>query len=158
MTAIALILQSELQGSVADLLAQTGPVAKFVLLLLLGFSILSWAIIYIKWRRFKKLHEQGDVFLRAFRKARKLSEFNVLLENLPPHPLKALFEAGYREICAQVGNPGGPVRNAAALTRALQIASTQQLSEMEQNLNWLATTGSVAPFIGLFGGDRVDIG
>jgi len=67
MTAIALILQSELQGSVADLLAQTGPVAKFVLLLLLGFSILSWAIIYIKWRRFKKLREQGDVFLRAFR-------------------------------------------------------------------------------------------
>src|SRR3990172_9357051 len=151
MAAIAFILQSELQGSVTDLLAQTGPVAKFVLLLLLGFSILSWAIIYIKWRRFKKLREQGDVFLRAFRKARKLSEFNVLLENLPPHPLKALFEAGYREICAQVGNPGGPVRNAAALTRALQIASTQQLSEMEQNLNWLATTGSVAPFIGLFG-------
>ena len=151
MTAIALILQSELQGSVADLLAQTGPVAKFVLLLLLGFSILSWAIIYIKWRRFKKLREQGDVLLRAFRKARKLSEFNVLLENFPPHPLKVLFEAGYREIYAQVGNPGGPVRNAAALTRALQIASTQQLSEMEQNLNWLATTGSVAPFIGLFG-------
>ena len=151
MAAIAFILQSELQGSVTDLLAQTGPVAKFVLLLLLGFSILSWAIIYIKWRRFKKLREQGDVFLRAFRKARKLSEFNVLLENLPPHPLKALFEAGYREVCAQVGNPGGPVRNAAALTRALQIASTQQLSEMEQNLNWLATTGSVAPFIGLFG-------
>jgi biopolymer transport protein TolQ len=151
MAAIALILQSELQGNITDLLAQTGPVARFVLLLLLGFSILSWAIIYIKWRRFKQLREQGDVFLRAFRKAGKLSEFNVLLENFPAHPLKVVFEAGYREICAQVGKPGGPVRNAAALTRALQIASTQQLSEMEQNLNWLATTGSVAPFIGLFG-------
>ncbi len=151
MTAIALIFQSELQGSFTDLLVQTGPVAKFVLLLLLGFSILSWAIIYVKWRRFKKLREQGDAFLRAFRKTRRLSEFYVVLEKFPSHPLKSLFEAGYREVCDQVGNPGGPIRNGSALTRALQIASTQQLSEMEQNLSWLATTGAVAPFIGLFG-------
>jgi biopolymer transport protein TolQ len=140
-----------LQGSVLDLIMQTGPVAKGVLLLLLGFSIFSWAIIYTKWKRFKALRAQGDVFLRAFRKARRLSEFNIAVESFPPHPLKAVFEAGYQEVCAQVGNPGAPVHNPAAVSRALQIASAQQLSEMEQNVNWLATTGSITPFIGLFG-------
>lgn len=151
MSAFAFFLPVELQGSVAGLLAQTGPVAKFILLLLLFFSILSWAIILVKWRRFKRVRVQTDSFLRAFRKARKLSEFNVLLENFPAHPLKALFEAGYREVYGQAGNAGGPVSNPAAVTRALQIASSQQLSELEQNLNWLATAGSVSPFIGLFG-------
>ena len=140
-----------LQGSVLDLVMQTGPVAKGVLLVLLAFSIYSWAIIYAKWKRFKTLRVQGEVFLRAFRKARRLSEFNIAIENFPPHPMKAVFESGYQEVCAQVGNPGGPVHNPAAVSRALQIASAQQLSEMEQNLSWLATTGSITPFIGLFG-------
>jgi biopolymer transport protein TolQ len=148
---IAFFLQAEAQGSITDLIVQTGLAGRIVLLVLLGFSVLSWAIIYAKWRRFRQLRAQSEKFLRAFRKARRLSEFNVLIENFPPHPLKALFEAGYQEVCAQVGNPGGPVRNPAAVTRALQIASSQQLSDLEQNLNWLATTGAVTPFIGLFG-------
>ena len=151
MSGFAFYLQSELHGSVTDLVMQTGLVAKLVLLILLGFSVFSWAIIYVKWRRFKLLRAQTEQFLRAFRKAHRLSEFNILVENFPPHPLKAVFEAGYHEVCEQVGNPGGAVRNAAAVGRALQIASAQQLSELEQNLNWLATTGSVAPFVGLFG-------
>jgi len=151
---LALFLQTEVpavHGSVTDLLVQTGPMAKFVLLLLLGFSILSWAIIYVKWKRFKMLRAQSDQFLRAFRKAHRLSDFNIAVENFPPHPLKSVFEAGYHEVCAQVGNPGGPVHNPAAVTRALQIASSQQVSELEQNLNWLATTGAISPFVGLFG-------
>ena len=143
--------ESDLQGSVLDLVMQTGPVSKGVLLVLLGFSIFSWAIIYVKWKRFKTLRAQTEVFLRAFRKSKRLSEFNIAIESFPPHPLKAVFEAGYDEVSAQVGNPGGPVHNAAAVSRALQIASAQQISELEQNLNWLATTGSITPFIGLFG-------
>jgi len=151
MSEIAFFLQAQARGSITDLVVQTGLAGRIVLLVLLGFSVLSWAIIYVKWRRFRQLRTQSEKFLRAFRKARRLSEFNVLIENFPPHPLKALFEAGYQEVCAQVGNPGGPVRNPAAVQRALQIASSQQLSDLEQNLNWLATTGAVTPFIGLFG-------
>lgn len=140
-----------IQGSVFDLLVQTGPVAKFVLLVLLGFSVLSWAIIYVKWQRFGSLRTQGEKFLSAFRKARTMADFNVLLDNFPPHPLKAVFEAGFHEAMSQSKDTGGPVRNPASVTRALQIAAAQQLSELEQNLNWLATAGAVAPFVGLFG-------
>ena len=140
-----------LQGSIPDLIAQTGVVAKIVLVILLCFSIFSWAIIYGKWRQFKILRAQSEQFGRAFRKARNLSDLNMIAENFPPHPLKAIFEAGYKEVCDQVGNPVGPIKNPNALARALQIASSQQLSELEQNLSWLATTGAVTPFIGLLG-------
>jgi len=75
----------------------------------------------------------------------------VIIENFPPHPLKAIFDAGSKEINDQIGNPGGPLKNPEALGRALQIASSQQLTRLEQNLSWLATTGAVTPFIGLFG-------
>ena len=151
MNGLAFFLQSEVQGSVTDLVAQTGLVAKLVLLVLLCFSIFSWAIVYAKWKWFRRLQAQEEQFLRAFRKARKFSELNVIIENFPPHPLRAIFEAGYQELVDQVGNPGSPVKNPNALLRALQIASSQQLSLLEENLNWLATTGSVTPFIGLFG-------
>ncbi|MBI1955459.1 MAG: MotA/TolQ/ExbB proton channel family protein [Acidobacteria bacterium] len=136
---------------VTSLIVQTGLVAKIVLLILLGFSVYSWAIIYTKWRRFQLWRAQGEQFLGAFRRAHKLAELNVVIGNFPPHPLRAIFEAGYRELSAQVGNPGGPAKNPQALERALQIASSQQLSLLEQNVSWLATTGSVTPFIGLFG-------
>ena len=140
-----------MQTDIPSLIAQTGVVARIVLVILLCFSIFSWAIIYSKWKLFKMLQVQSDQFLRAFRRTRKLSDLNVLAENFPPQPLKAIFEAGYKEVVNQVGNPGGPVTNLTALGRALQIASSQQLSEMEENLNWLATAGAVTPFIGLFG-------
>ena len=148
---LAVLFQVSASGNISTLIAQTGLVAKIVLLILLCFSIFSWAIVYVKWRRFQALQVQGDRFLKAFRKARKLSELNVVLENFPANPLRAVFEAGYKELCAQVGNPGGPVKNLNALTRTLQIASSEQLSQLEQHLGWLATTGSVTPFIGLFG-------
>jgi biopolymer transport protein TolQ len=138
-------------GSVLDLLLQSGPVAKLVLLVLLAASVFSWAIIYVKWQRFRALREQGEKFLSAFRKARTMADFNVLLDNFPAHPLKSVFEAGFHEAMAQSKDGAGPIKNPVSVTRALQIASAQQLSELEQNLNWLATAGAVTPFIGLFG-------
>ncbi len=148
---IAVFLQETAGESMLNLIAQTGVVAKVVLIILLCFSIFSWAVMYAKWRRFKELRTHGERFLSAFRRARKLSELNVVLESFPPHPLKSVFEAGYQELCRQVGNPGGPPTNVNAFTRSLQIESSQQLSALEAHLNWLATTGSITPFIGLFG-------
>jgi biopolymer transport protein TolQ len=139
------------QGTVGNLIAQTGLVARIVLLLLLFFSVFSWAIIYSKWRRFKALRMEGESFLRSFRKVRRLGDMNVMAESFSGHPMKAIFEAGYREVALQVGNPGGALKNPTAVARALQIASSEQLSRLERHLSWLATTGAVAPFIGLFG-------
>ena len=137
---------------VVTLVARSGPVVKFVLLILLAFSVFSWAIIFAKWRAFRRSGVQSERFLRAFRRSRNFSEMDAISEQFRPSPLVAVFEYGYNEMRNQVSTSGqllpGGVR---AVQRALQIGASEQLSGMERMLGWLATTGSVTPFIGLFG-------
>lgn len=143
-------------AEVVDLVARSGWVAKGVLVVLLLFSVFSWAVILAKWRRFGRARVQSERFLRVFRKSQRLSDLDAVSEQFRPSPLVVLFEYGYGEICSQMGasNPHpGPFKltNSAGVQRALQIAASEQLSSMERMLSWLATTGAVTPFIGLFG-------
>jgi biopolymer transport protein TolQ len=143
------------QGEIWQLLANTGLVARIVLLLLLAFSVLSWAIIFHKYRRFRAARRESQEFLKVFRQSKKLAEIRAFCRTLKSSPLPEIFLAGYREIESQVvvgENPGKPqVRSLESIQRALQIASSTELSRMEQWLDWLATTGAVTPFVGLFG-------
>ncbi len=153
--ALFALLQSVPQGEVWHLLANTGLVARIVLLILLAFSVLSWAIIFHKVRAFKAARRESLEFLRVFRQSKKLSEIRGFSRTLKLSPLPPVFESGYREIEGQAvvtENPGKPrIRSLDAVQRALQIASSAELTRMEQWLPWLATTGAVTPFIGLFG-------
>jgi biopolymer transport protein TolQ len=143
------------RGEVWQLLANTGAVARIVLVLLLAFSVLSWAIILHKYRSYKAARRESQEFLKVFRQSKKLSEIRTFCRSLKASPLPEVFQAGYREIenQAMVGeNPGKPrVRSVEAVQRALQIAGSGELTRMEQWLTWLATTGAVTPFLGLFG-------
>jgi biopolymer transport protein TolQ len=143
------------QGEVWQLLANTGLVARIVLLILLFFSVLSWAIIFRKHQSFKAARRDSREFLRVFRSSKKLSDIRASCQALKASPLVEVFLAGYREIENQATmseNPGKPrIRSLEAVQRSLQIASSAELTRMEQWLSWLATTGSVTPFIGLFG-------
>src|SRR5205823_10809216 len=130
-------------GEIVNLVSESGPVAKAVLLILLLFSILSWSIILSKWTSLRRARTQSGRFLRAFRKAQKLQDVMAVSEQFKPSPLVPVFENGYDEF-----------RKAGKLTavqRATQIASSEQLTRLERRLPWLATTGAVTPFIGLFG-------
>jgi biopolymer transport protein TolQ len=140
-----------LAGEIATLIRQTGPVAKIVLFILLVFSLFSWAIILAKWGRFSRARVQSGRFLRAFRKAMRLQDVAAVAEQFKPSPLVAVFEGAYEEYRRQVGNPTGVVKNPVAVQRAAQIASSEELTRLERRLPWLATTGAVTPFIGLFG-------
>ncbi len=146
-----LIFQSE----VLQLLADTGPVARIVLLILLIFSVLSWAIIFQKYRSFRAARAESQEFLKVFRHSKKLSEIRASCQSLKASPLVEVFLGGYKEIENQVvvsENPGKPrVRSLEAVQRSLQIASSSELSRQEKWLSWLATTAAVTPFIGLFG-------
>ena len=141
---------------IADLVGRTGWVVKGVLLVLLWFSVFSWALIFAKWRRFRRARAQSKRFLRAFRHSRNLSELHAISDQFHPSPLVEMFLFGYENIRQQVA-PANPLSgrlppgNLAGVQRALQIAASEQLSGMERMLSWLATTGVVAPFIGLFG-------
>ena len=130
-----------LAGEIETLIRQTGPVAKVVLLILLVFSLFSWAIILAKWGRFRRARAQSGRFLRAFRKAMRLQDMAAVAEQFKPSPLVSVFEGAYVEYRRQVGNPTGMLKNPVAVQRAAQIASSEELTRLERRLPWLATTG-----------------
>jgi biopolymer transport protein TolQ len=142
-------------SEIGQLLANTGVVARIVLIVLLFFSVLSWAIIFKKHRSYKSARRESREFLRIFRASKKLSEIRASCQSLKATPLTEVFMSGYREIENQAvypENPGRPqIRSLEAIQRSMQIASSTELTRMEQWLTWLATTGGVTPFVGLFG-------
>ena len=138
-------------GEIIDLVAETGPVAKIVLLLLLAFSVLSWAVILSKWSLLRRARVQSGRFVRAFRKAQRLQDIAAVADQFRPSPLVGVFDNGYEEFKRQVAGPTGIVRNTVAVQRAMQIANSEELTRFERNVPWLAITGAVTPFVGLFG-------
>lgn len=151
MTAIAAALW--FQSQFLRLLAQTGPVAKGVLLILLVFSVMSWAIMYSKYSHLKRARQQTDKFLEVFRKSAKLPDTRAVMTMFPLSPLAVLYEAGMQELDTQGGaNPHlARTKSMSALTAKMQLAASEEMTKLERRMSWLATTGSVTPFIGLFG-------
>lgn len=141
-----LLLANFLGGEISNMVWESGPVAKVVLAILLLFSIFSWAIIVQKWGLLNKARAQSARFIRAFRKANRLQDISAVAEQFKPSPLVAVFEGGFDELKKQ-----GGVRNVTNVQRAMQIASSEELTRLERRLPWLAVTASVTPFIGLFG-------
>ncbi len=138
------------QTSIFDLVGRSGPYALAVLAILIAFSIFSWAIIFSKSSSLRTARKADARFLRAFRKASGLEAVMVASEQFRPAPLVAVFDLGYEEVARQVKGRGS-IGNKVALERALQLGVSEELTKLERNLNWLATTASVSPFIGLFG-------
>src|SRR5215831_2432378 len=137
-------------GDIVDLVRETGAVAQVVLLVLLAFSLISWAIILSKWSTIRRSRVQSGRFLRAFRRAQRLQDIHAVAEQFRPSPLVGVFHAGFREFERQVGSSGG-LRNPLAVQRAMQIATSEEMTRFERSLPWLAITGAVTPFVGLFG-------
>ena len=89
-------------------------------------------------------------FLRAFRKASGLEAVMVASEQFRPAPLVSVFDFGYEEVARQVKAKGGLTSN-IAIERSLQLGASEAMAKLERNMNWLATTASVSPFVGLMG-------
>jgi biopolymer transport protein TolQ len=138
-------------SEILHLVAQSGPVAKVVLFILLLFSVTSWAVMFSKVGLLRRARAQSGRFLRAFRKSPRLQDIAAVSEQFKPSPLVAVFDGGYEEYRRQVGNPSGAVRSVNSIQRAMQIAASEELTRLERRLPFLATTAAVTPFIGLFG-------
>lgn len=137
-------------GEIVDLVASTGAVAKFVLLTLLAFSLISWAIILTKWSLLRRARLQSGRFLRAFRKAQRLQDIATVADQFRPSPLVGVFEGGFSEYKRQLSS-GASLRNLSAVQRGMQIGASEEITRLERNMPWLAITAAVTPFIGLFG-------
>jgi biopolymer transport protein TolQ len=138
-------------SSLTDLLLRASLTAKVVLVILLLFSIYSWAIIVTKWLWFKRAETATRKFLSRFHSGSKITELYSSIEDYNHSPVAQVFTAGYEEITSQVGEAGGQMRSIEALSRELQSATISEVSKMERSLTWLATTANASPFIGLFG-------
>jgi biopolymer transport protein TolQ len=141
------LLAAAIGGEISGLIESSGLVAKTVLVILLLFSLGSWAIIFSKWGLLRRARVQSNRFMRMFRKSERLNDVAAVVEQFRPSPLVAVFEGAYNELRKQASYP----LRITALQRATQIASSEELTRLESRLPWLATTGAVTPFIGLFG-------
>jgi len=157
---IATAGSSGFSGGIFELIRSAGIVAQGVFLLLLVFSIFSWAIIFQKLVLFRKVERQSLSFLQLFHESSKLSEIYKRSSDFKNSPLTGVFLAGYSELNAQLTARHAPdgdaaptlhIKSISNVERTLRKASAVELTHLERSLNWLATTGSVTPFIGLFG-------
>jgi len=150
---------SAFSGSIGSLIGHAGPVARVVLLALVIFSLVSWAILLYKGIVLNRAHSQSDTFLDVFRRSNKFSEVSSVCGQLKASPLVGVFQAGYMEVNQQVraasssaGSGTKPtVRSLESLSRALVRAATAEVTRLERRVTFLATTASVTPFVGLFG-------
>ncbi len=137
-------------GEVVDMISNSGPVAKLVLVSLLAFSLISWAIILTKWSLLSRARAQSGRFVRAFRKAQRLQDIAAVADQFKPSPLVSVFEGGYEEYRRQAAGAGG-LRSLVSIQRGMQIGASEGITRLERNLPWLAITAAVTPFVGLFG-------
>ena len=147
--------------SLLDFFWEAGPMAKFVLALLVLFSLGSWAVMIGKAVQLNKADKASEKFLEAFHRSQRFSEVNSMAGKLSASPLVGIFQAGYAEIDSQIKNAPEPERpgerkayritSLPALQRTLNRAAGVELQGITRWTSFLATTASAAPFIGLFG-------
>jgi biopolymer transport protein TolQ len=142
--------EQQVSTSLWHMIASAGPFPQAIMLLLVVASVLSWTVIFSKWKIFKEARLHNTNFLKAFRKSDQLPVVAAAVQQFPLSPLVALFEFGYEEVDRQV-KLRGTVTSQPALERALQLGISEELTKLERNMNWLATAAAVAPFVGLLG-------
>jgi biopolymer transport protein TolQ len=152
-----------------NMIIHAGPMVKFVLLLLLFFSITSWAIMLMKYRYIKKAFSESAEFIDFFWKSRNLSNAFSKAKQLRGSPVARIFRIGYAELKnlsrsgtskKQESKRSSENENASLsarftgidnVKRALRRAINIETTRMIRMVPFLATTGNTAPFIGLFG-------
>ena len=149
-----------LSSGILALVWNSGPIAKGVLVVLMVFSIVSWALIVEKAFQFRRVRRQTLEFLRVFREARRTSIVHTAARRLRQSPLAQLYFAAYKEV-SSIPEVLDKVLDdfderldgdrLEAVNRALRRASALEVARLEHYLPFLATTASATPFIGLFG-------
>ena len=134
-----------------DLVLNAGPMGKIVLVFLLAISVFCWAIIFSKYKTFKKIKEENKKFLDYFWQSKSVDEIYTHIDTYSASPVAHVFKSGIKELRKLTGQIEFSQIENENIARALQRASNDQIAEMESHISWLATTASAAPFIGLFG-------
>lgn len=139
--------------SIASLILDADFIVQLVLLGLVGMSLVCWAIIFQKWFRVRAASKQSARFLDLFWASKRLDTVYEKSSAYRRSPVAEVFKAGYQEL-AKITAQGAEGKRADAtdnLARTLRRAAAVESTNLERYVTFLATTGSTAPFIGLFG-------
>lgn len=151
------------QLDIWSLAVRSGGVVLFVLILLVFFSLTSWAIIIWKFWELREAKRRSDDFLEAFWRAKRLDHLYAEAAEYEDSPVGQVFAAGFQEAehVAKARNSGveheanvlttSELTGVESVERALRRSANQEVGRLERLLNFLATTASSTPFIGLFG-------
>jgi biopolymer transport protein TolQ len=160
MTILALILQTPPTYGIIDSLRDATPLTWAVLLVLLGFSLVSWWIIFWKAKQFREVRKQGDKFLSQIEKAQRLEDAYKAILGLPDSPYGRVFRQGvnfFSELRPGSLRQGAPVAEGLSpaqlevLRMVLEKGEAEERDALAQGLTWLAVIGSVSPLLGLLG-------
>jgi biopolymer transport protein TolQ len=138
--------------SALDLILQASLIVQFVMALLVGASVVSWAIIFRKRTLLNAERLAADRFEEQFWSGGDLSALYKSLEAGSPSGMSGVFVAGFREFSRlrkQAGIAGAQLLEGSR--RAMRVAQLRETDRLEQNLSTLATIGSTSPYVGLFG-------
>jgi biopolymer transport protein TolQ len=138
--------------SALDLILQASLIVQFVMALLAGASVVSWAIIFRKRQLLKTERVASDQFEEQFWSGGDLSGLYKSLEAGAPTGMAGVFVAGFREFSRLRRQPGiGAAELLEGSRRAMRVAQLRETDRLEENLSTLATIGSTSPYVGLFG-------
>lgn len=152
-----------MQLSITDMILHAGPVGQLVMLTLLIFSTVSWTIVFMKVRLFRKVRIDSEDFLETFWSSTNLNEAHKAAEEFDFSPEASVFAAGFTELQKinrirnrKDENPSSETLEMQLATmdnlkRTVRKAESQEMTKLGSTLAFLATTGSATPFIGLFG-------
>lgn len=142
-----------LDFSLWGMFIQADFVVQSVMIILLAASVWCWAIIYDKLKRIRLVTKSADQFEGEFWSGNSLEDLYERTRHNPDHPLALLFVSAMREWQRSSTSGGGKIAMGAQerIFRVMQVTVSREMEKLEHYLTVLATVGSTAPFVGLFG-------
>ncbi len=142
-------LASSTDFSLINLFLRADIVVKSVIVILILASIYSWALIFEKYRLFKRIHKSSSIFEDRFWSSKSAESFYNSLPNKTRDPIANIFRSAMIELIRSKSKNN--TIQTERVTRVLEISADKEIQSIEKNFSFLATVGSTAPFIGLFG-------
>ena len=135
--------------SLVQLFLRADFIVKSVIIILIAASVYSWALIFDKYKLFKKIEKTTTTFEEKFWKSKSAESFYNSLTNRDKDPVANIFQSAMAELI-RTKSKSSPVQS-ARVSRTIEISADNEMKKIEKNFTFLATVGSTAPFIGLFG-------
>ena len=135
--------------SLIQLFIRADFIVKAVIIILIAASVYSWALIFDKYKLFKKIDKSTSIFEDKFWKSKSAVSFYNSLTNKEKDPLTNVFQSAMSEVIKTKSKSSS--EQIARVTRVIEISGDREIKLIEKHFTFLATVGSTAPFIGLFG-------